>query len=140
MIPDITEILLKARVDSHKWNYEKFSNAVELVSNLVKVKIYVEHDYDAGEKWGRVISVDEKIALALIHIEMPLVIVKSEFFCPEFTLDISNIYILEVQNFETESFFIDRQKIEFIFPNAVWEEDIHLESISIQDLWWTTVN
>lgn len=139
MIRDVTTALRRAAKARGTWTPEDAGRAAEAVAGFEPDRL-VEWDYDAGEKWARVL--DGQGVVALISAEAPVMVLRGSEGDPSTPLD-SRLGILWVDALDGPELRTDLPALLAAFPalEETWGEDSDLnpDCFTAEELWLATV-
>ena len=124
---------------------KKYENKSELKNIIEKIDFFDEYrlDWDekAGEEWARFFNINSEIVL-MFNVKICIVFMRKELISTPIYDLLSDLLIVEVENFSSENWCIDISKIENDLPEIKWrasKEVVNTEKMSLQDLYYATV-
>ena len=135
MTVDLTSIIQEAKQRSPDWSTKSVWNSLKRISQKIE-NAQIEWDEGSGEDWGRVLSKGE--VCAIVYRNFPLVIVLEKHI-GSVSEDLENVVVVDIQDFETRKYRINKDKINSFFPPDRWSDTVSPGNFSIRELWWTTV-
>lgn len=135
MISDLTSDFWRANSIRDEWNEDYVREVLQYISGSV-FRSAVDWD-DGDEQWGRVLD-SRELVLAFVCVPCPIVISLTtirRLFRGDKNWPIVAVF---VEDMSTRCYSVERLVLESIFGRQL-SDKVDYESISIEEIWWSTV-
>lgn len=136
---ELSQLLFRAK---NVKKYADISEFEKIVKKIEESKEYrIDWDRDAGEEWARFLNANYEIVL-MLNVRIGIVFLRSKNVLDNIFNILKKLLIVEVEDFGTEEWCIDVEKIKKDLPEISWtvsEDAVNTQRMSLQDLYYATV-
>ena len=132
---NLQDVILLADEKKKYWDKDKIRRVLAILSRAIKPSM-VDWEED-DEEWGRIICGGDIIAI--ICVKLPLIIISSQYEAISKKIDGISCLVFPVRDFDLEKHRVSKSILERVFERKL-SENLNYEELSINDIWWATIN